>query len=115
MRCPVTGDVSGEARGLRKPSPMLDVMGKGAGTSIGGASGTDWDPLPGLQLGVISAISSSRRSVDRLAVVPELPDKVDDDEGMAMGALPPPLPPSVTELRRPRARRLPASELLDAL
>lgn len=34
LRWPVTGDVNGDVRGLRKPNPMLDVVGKGAGTSM---------------------------------------------------------------------------------
>jgi len=46
IRCPVTGDVIGEALGLRKPSPMLDVVGKGAGTSIDGLMGLPARPSP---------------------------------------------------------------------
>lgn len=33
-RWPVTGEVNGEDRGLRKPKPILEVVGNGAGTSI---------------------------------------------------------------------------------
>ena len=35
IRWPETGDVRGDARGLRSPKPMLDVVGNGAGTSRG--------------------------------------------------------------------------------
>jgi hypothetical protein len=34
VRWPVTGDVNGEVRGLRRPRPILEVVGNGAGTSI---------------------------------------------------------------------------------
>lgn len=60
---------------------------------------------------MISAISSSLRSADRIA------DGVVEDgveEGMAIGALPRGVA-KVELFKRPRARRLPARELLDAL